>query len=162
MLDIFFVRFIVSNLVVATVVIGLLVLLSYKLRLRRLAGGLIVPVASGVLVGLCNPLVLASSMAVFMILEGDFSRLLPTLCDALLPLPHSLSDLLSFFSFLGAPAAILGIIVGVMVYAGVFLWRGTTRSRLRTVLGLVLILLGWLVVGLGLVFEIFFLANVVQ
>lgn len=145
-------------LVVTASIVGLLVLLSNKLRSRPLVGTLIVPVANGVLFGLCNPLILLSSMALLMILEGDFSHLLLTLRNELLS--FSLRGLLSFFTFLGAPAAILGALVGLMAYMGTFLWRGTKHSRLRTVGGFFLLVLAWLVLGLGLTVEILFLAAI--
>ncbi len=159
-MSIFFVmKLLLSCLMVTMGVVSLLVLLSNKLCSRPVIGFLITPIAGGAGLAVCNPgLVVLSLFITMVVMTGDWEGLLRDLRSGyLFPFCRGV------FLFLGVPAAIFGAITGLMAYAGTYIWRrGIKRSRLQTMLGLLLILLTWFILGAGLAFEIFFLGTVLR
>ncbi len=145
--------YLIPSLVVAAGVVGSLVLLSNKLSCRPLIR-FFAAIAGAAGLAVCNPVLIILSGLIGLIIEGDLGVLRRG--PPLFPFCRDV------FLLLWAPAAIFGAIIGLMVYTGTCLWRGVESSRLRTALGLLLILLTWLILGSGLMLEMLFIGATSQ
>jgi hypothetical protein len=135
----FYIGFVLVHLVVAAPVVGVLLLFSNLLRSRPRAALPLISCGSSALLAIWTAW---STWRTAVEIGFDAVSFLD---------PHFLEQ----YWVLIALGTIFGCIVGLLTSGGTLLWRGDRHSRPRTVIGITLVVLSWIILGLGLAAETF-------